>query len=334
MNKTDNSRIWLAVVNGYAASRKAGSSWRRVKEVLDKKGIDFHATMTGKAGNASELTFDACMAGYRRILAVGGDGTAHDVLNGIAAFVDWGLETGRDISFSDFTLGVIPLGSGNDWVKSLGIERNIVKAAEVLSSGVIVSQDVVRASMLDCSCLPERSEISVSYMVNVGGIGIDARVCSRVNALKSNGKSGKILYVTSLLKAISERVPVRAKVICDGKQVFDGAYLSMAFGVGKYSGGGMRQTPEACLDDGLLDVTVIPDLPLRRIAREVHRLFTGTFLKVPELVSCRGRSIEVYPYGDKAYEPVEVDGEVVGKVPVVFEVMQDQINVMTDLHRH
>ena len=176
MNKTDNSRIWLAVVNGYAASRKAGSSWRRVKEVLDKKGIDFHATMTGKAGNASELTFDACMAGYRRILAVGGDGTAHDVLNGIAAFVDWGLETGRDISFSDFTLGVIPLGSGNDWVKSLGIERNIVKAAEVLSSGVIVSQDVVRASMLDCSCLPERSEISVSYMVNVGGIGIDARV--------------------------------------------------------------------------------------------------------------------------------------------------------------
>lgn len=91
----------------------------------------------------------------------------------------------------------------------------------------------------------------------------------------------------------------------------------------------MRQTPEAVPDDGLLDMTLIPDLPLLRIAREVPRLFTGTFLKVPELISSRSRSITVYPYDPSCAEPVEVDGEVIGKIPVRFDVIPERINIIT-----
>ena len=122
-------------------------------------------------------------------------------------------------------------------------------------------------------------------------------------------------------------------MICDDRIVFDGAYFSMAFGVGKYSGGGMRQTPEAVLDDGLLDMTIIPELPMRRIAREAPRLFTDTFLKVPELVTSKSKTITICPYGSDELEPIEIDGEVVGRGDVRFEVLDGQINIMTGLRQ-
>ena len=324
MDVSDRSTIWFAVINGYAASKKASSKWTKAEERMKARGMVFHGCRTGKSGNAMEITFDACMAGYRRFIAVGGDGTVHDVLNGIAAYVDSHARSG----FSDFTLGVIPVGSGNDWIKSTGVPKDICKAVDILEASVVRPQDVVRLSVFDFDSLPQKKELAVSYMANIGGIGIDARVCEKVNALKTQGKRGKILYVTSLLRAISERKPALARVECDGKTVFDGAYLSMAFGVGKYSGGGMRQTPAAVLDDGLLDMTIIPDLPLKRIAREVPRLFTGTFLKVPELVVSKSKVITVIPYDMGCSEPVEVDGEVVGKVPVEFRVLDSQINIV------
>lgn len=328
MSKVENATIWFAVINGYAASRKAGAMWKKAEELLNEKGVRFHGTRTGKAGNAAELTFDACLAGYRRFIAVGGDGTVHDVLNGIAGFVDWCKASGRSVRISDFTLGVLPLGSGNDWIKSLGIRHDISAAVDVIMRGATSRQDVVRVTSLDPACLPQEREVSVSYMINVGGVGLDARVCESVNAKKKEGKRGRILYVTSLLEAISRRVPSDVKVFCDGREVFDGAYLSIAFGIGKYSGGGMRQTPEAVLDDGLLDMTIIPDIALGRIAREVPRLFTGSFLKVPELTVCKGKIFTVLPYGNVSGEPVEVDGEVIGKSPVRLEVLEDQISIL------
>lgn len=327
MDNCDKSMIWHAVVNVFAASKKAASLWEKAEELLKAEGIAFHSRKTGRTGNATELTFDACVAGYRRFLAVGGDGTVHDVLDGIGAFIEWQAQSGGTLDFSDFTLGVIPVGSGNDWIKSTGVPRDMASAVGLVARGCIGRQDVVKVSVLDICGSSERM-LAATYMANVAGVGIDARVCERVNMKKKQGLRGRKLYVTSLIHAIRNRVPAYAKVVCDGCEMFAGAYLSMAFGVGKYSGGGMRQTPEAVLDDGLVDVTIIPDLPLLRIAREVPRLFTGTFLKVPELAVSRGHTVTVYPYNESA-EPVEVDGEVVGKAPVRFEVMDSQINIVT-----
>ncbi len=329
MEVKDRSKVWFAVLNVFAASKQATKRWAVAEKRLKERGIVYHGNRTGRSGNAMEITFDACVAGYRKFIAVGGDGTVHDVLNGIAAFIDNSIEYGNDIPFSDFTLAAIPVGSGNDWIKSIGVPKDVAQAVDVLQDGACGLQDVVRVSLLDTS---ER-EIARSYMANIGGIGIDARVCERVNALKKQGRRGRILYVTSLFEAIRDRMPKKAKVICDGQTVFDGPYFSMAFGVGKYSGGGMRQTPEAVLDDGLVDVTIIPELPLKRIATQVYRLFTGTFLKVPELIASKCKSVTVKPYGTTELEPVEVDGEVIGRGDVRFEIVPTQINIMKGLHR-
>ena len=224
-------------------------------------------------------------------------------------------------------MAVLPVGSGNDWVKSVGVSRDIQQAVSCIAAGITGKQDVAKVSMLDASDL-NAEPLSVSYMSNVGGVGLDARVCEIVNRKKERGKRGKKLYVTALLYCIRHRVPIRAKVVCDGVEVFSGKYLSIAFGIGKYSGGGMRQTPDAVMDDGMLDVTVIPDIPIWKIAKEVPKLFTGKFNTVDVLTLAKCREVYVLPEGEADAEPVEVDGEVVGRAPVRMEILDQQINVI------
>lgn len=314
---------WLAIVNVFAASKKAGSVWKRAAACLEDAGVSYKAEFTGGKYNANELSRKAAERGYRKFIAVGGDGTVHDVLNGIAEYA----MSEAEVSLSDFTLTVIPVGSGNDWIKSVGASTDIQQAVSYIAAGVTGVQDVVKVSVLDSSDL-SAEPLFVSYMSNVGGVGLDARVCEIVNRNKEQGKRGKKLYVSALLYCIRHRVPIRAKVICDGQLLFTGRYLSMAFGIGKYSGGGMRQTPAAVMDDGLLDITIIPDIPIWTIAKEAYKLFTGNFLTIKEVVPATCREVYILPESESDAEPVEVDGEVIGRAPVHMEVLQQQINII------
>ena len=310
---------WLVVVNVFAASKQAGSVWKKAAAMLDAASVPYVAKFTGGADNAMTISRKAAHAGYRKFVAVGGDGTIHDVLNGIADYVS----SSEGLSLSDFTMAVLPVGSGNDWIKSTGVPRDLRKAVDLIAQGKIAKQDVVKVSILE-----DGEVLSDTYMANIGGVGLDARTAEIVNRKKEQGKRGKKLYVSALIYCIKHRVPIRAKVICDGNVIFDGKYLSMAFGTGKYSGGGMRQTPLAVMDDGLLEVVVIPDISMWTIARKAPRLFTGTFHKVDVLTQARCREVLVLPYGQADAEPVEVDGEIVGRAPVKMTVLPDQLNIV------
>ena len=314
---------WMAVVNVFAASRKAGSVWKRAAAMLEEAGVSYKARFTGGEFNATALSQKSASEGYRKFIAVGGDGTIHDVLNGIGKYV----ASAEGVSFSDFTVAVIPVGSGNDWVKSVGIPRDIRAAVRLIAEGNLRKQDVVKVSLLDAADL-DAAPLVDSYMANIAGVGLDARVCEIVNRKKEQGKRGKKLYVSALLYCICHRVPVRASIVCDGVEVFNGKYLSISFGTGRFSGGGMRQTPLAVIDDGLTDVTVIPDIPLTIIAKEVPKLFTGTFHKVDVLTQARCRKVTVIPAKEADAEPVEVDGEVIGRGPVSMEVIDGQLNII------
>ena len=311
--------IWLIVVNVFAASKKAGELWRRAESLLKQEDIAYECRYTGDSGNACRIAEDSSREGYRKFVAVGGDGTVHDVLNGIMSFVD---SPENESSLEDFYLSVLPMGSGNDWIKSLGIPCDVKKLVGLMAEGSFGRQDVVKVALLGDG----GSAKSVSYMANVGGVGIDADVCRIVNVNKKMGMSGKILYVKALIQCLMKRVPVVARVFCDGEEVFHGKYFSIAFGIGKYSGGGMRQTADALMDDGLLDMTLIPELGAWTIAKEAPKLFTGTFTKIKKLVVKRAKKIVVVPDDGRPY--VEVDGEVIGTAPMSLEIMGPQINVL------
>lgn len=317
--------VWFAVVNPHAGSGKTLSHWKKAEALLQQKGIRYECRTTDCKSHAEEMAYTAASEGFRRFIAVGGDGTVHEVLDGIMHCITDSVFKGEKVSLADFTLAVIPIGSGNDWIRSHHIPYDVGKAVDLIAEGSFSMQDVVRISNLD-SGDPDRI-LGISYMINIGGIGLDARICQRVNAQKDAGRSGKLLYVNSLIYNLVRFRPFHVSVECDGRPVYEGKCLSMAFGTGRYSGGGFRQTPQAVMDDGLTDVSIIRPIRFHRIAEGVFRLLNGTFLKYREVISCRARSILVSQSGPDS-EIMEVDGEIVGRMPLRLDVLPDKIRVL------
>ena len=310
----DKSKIWKVIANPHAASGKMMRSWKKAARLMQEAGIAMDVDFTQRKRHAVELARAAVGEGYRRFLAVGGDGTAHELLEGIATAV---LPEGK---LSDYTLGVLPVGSGNDWAKGHHLSHRIEDWVPLLENESFGRQDIVEIT----------SGGKKSYMLNVGGIGFDAMVCRQVNACKDRGRSGKFLYVQSLLYNIFRYKPSPVCVKADGREVYRGPFYSIAFAIGPYCGGGMRQCPGAVFDDGWLDMTLVPRLPLMTLLTKMPRLFTGTLDKVKQLVFVKGKSFEIDVLAGTE-EMMEADGEIVAATPIHLAIVPEKINIVSML---
>ena len=305
---------WYFIVNPRAGSGKTMSQWVPAERLLEQKGVPFVTAMTDYKKHAVELAREAAAAGYRRIAAVGGDGSLHEVLGGICS---WCADTGAPVE--DFYLAVVPIGSGNDWIKSCRVPNDVEAVVDLIARGSFGRMDIVRGNFADGR---------IAYMANVGGIGFDSHVCERVNRQKERGMRGKMIYLDGLRHTMLHLKPINILVDADGQTVFSGAAFSLAMGNGCYSGGGMRQVPLALNDDGLLDYMIVPKAKLRAMVKEIPRLFAGTAHESELIRSGRCRSIRIAPMDVQAQDIVEFDGEIVGRMPVVVELTGRQINVL------
>ena len=311
---TDTSREWYFIVNPRAGSGKTMSEWVPAEKKLEKLGVPYVTAYTDHKRHATALAREAAAEGYRRIAAVGGDGSLHETLTGICQWCD---ETGTPAS--EFTLGVVPIGSGNDWIKSTGVPHDTSDTVSLLAKESFGQMDVVKVR-----CSGDK----VCYMANVGGVGFDSHVCQRVNEKKEAGMRGKRIYLNALYHTILSLAPINIRVVADGQEVFSGSCYSVALGNGRYSGSGMRQCPAADLDDGLLDVTIIPRVSLPAIVPELPRLFNGTLNESKKVVTVRCSSLAIMPMDEEACDIIEVDGEIEGRLPLSIEMEGRKIGIL------
>ena len=308
------SDCYFFIVNPRAGSGKTMYEWLPAERRLKRLGIPCDIAMTDHKRHATALAQHAAAEGYRRIIAVGGDGSLHEVFNGICR---WCAATG--VPTEDFLIGVVPIGSGNDWIRSLGVPNDTTEVVNMIhrrSSGVM---DVMRV---------KSSGGKTAYMANIGGVGFDSHVCKRVNTQKESGRRGRLIYLNSLKYTIFNLKSIYISVVADGEVVFTGLCYSVAFGNGKYSGSGMRQVPLAVMDDGLLDYTIIPKTPLLKVVRELPRLFNGTLHQSEYVISGKCRSLQIVPMDEQSGDIFELDGEIEGWLPMSIEVTGHQINVI------
>ncbi len=302
---------WFAIVNPVAGKGRGLEDWPLITKLLRDNHIAFDFVFSERKYHAVELTVEAVNQGYRRIIVVGGDGTVHEVINGI--FIQTQVPTGQVL------VSVIAVGTGNDWVRMYGIPRKYSEAIKAIVRGHSFLQDVGDISFYKSSYHQHR------YMANVAGIGFDAYVNRKYNQLKEEGKKGTMLYVFSTIKAIFGYRSRKVRIVVDGEEIFNGKLFSGAVGIGRYNGGGMRQTPEAIADDGLYDLTIIRSMSRLRVILHFMALYNGKIYKVPKVSLHRGRRISIQAMPESA---IEIDGEAVGYSPFEFDIVDRAVRVV------
>ena len=314
MNDENNDR-WLVVVNPQASVGKARRDWPDIKHILEEEGCDFDYVFTERIGHGVEITKQHMENhGYHKLMAVGGDGTINEVVNGIFSQ--------KRFNTNEVTLGVIPVGTGNDWGRMFEYPNDYHKIVKILKAGKPFMHDIGRVSYQSNDGMTER------YFINTAGIGFDQVVAAKTNYMKMQGKGGKINYLWSLITCFFSYKIVPVKITMDDDMIFNDMVFSLSLGNCRYTGGGFMQTPKALPDDGCLDLTIIRNIPIFKAIRNIPNLYNGSFVdKLKEVSSYRGKKIIIESKNNKTL-PIETDGEILGNAPFEFSVIPQALQVI------
>ncbi len=295
----------LVVANPNAAAGGVGKRWsNHVRDVHACFGV-YETAFTDAAGHATELVRKAIADGFERIIAVGGDGTVNEVVNG---FVDAASNVAKA------ELGIFPLGTGGDFARSIGM-RDIAPAeiAKSLSSRAIDLGQV-------------RGGGQTRHFINIASLGSSARVVDKVNAT-SKRFGAKASFIAGTLKGMAAHKNQRVRLRIDDSFEEEMLVNTIAIANGRFFGGGMMIAPEARLDDGQLEVVVLGDIGVGFFVRHSSKVYAGTHTSLPEVRVLRGAHVVVTPVSS-GESLVECDGESAGKVPVDVDVLPRCLNVV------
>jgi YegS/Rv2252/BmrU family lipid kinase len=310
MNHSNDQNEWLVVVNPNAGNGRGEKDWSKISEQLKKENISYTVYFTERKGHAIELTLEAIGAGFRKIITVGGDGTLNEVLNGVYS--------NNSCPPTEIVLALIPVGTGNDWGRMFGIPLDYPRAVKIISADKRMLHDVGLISFFN------GKEKKNRYFINIAGLGFESVVVRKTNFQKDNGHGGKLIYFYNLLTSLLAYKNTMAWVTIDSETTQVNVF-SINIGNGRYCGGGMRQTPDALPDDGLLDVTVINGMGKFEIIRNLKILYDGTILSHPKIEGYKCKNIKV---SSDSIMYIEADGESLGHTPAEFTIIPAGINIV------
>ena len=275
----------MRVILNPAARHGAGRRLRPlIERELESRRLAFDIVITEGPGHAVELAREAADAGIERVIAAGGDGTVHEVVNGLMSS-----------PLSPPALGLIPIGTGNDFVKMIPGTATRTQAFGTLAGGCESPVDVGVA----------RWEGGSEHFINAMGTGIDVEVVRQMR--RSGWMPGMAIYLAALLRALVHYRPIPITVAVDGVES-SGRIMIMAVCNGPSIGGSFRVCPDARPDDGVLDACVVRELPLHRIARVIPRVLRGTHAGQPGISMHRGARVMLSVDDDRPLH-FQLDGE-------------------------
>ncbi len=285
------------IVNPKAGRGKAQIAIPIIHRVFASRKIEFDIYVTEGPGDATDEAQRAAQRGYDAVISAGGDGTANEVVNGIA---------GHDI-----TLGIIPCGSGNDLAISMEIPRDIEQACQIILAGKTRKRDLGR--VID------------RYFANAVGVGFDAQVARTVNKhLKNFPIRGVPLYTLAILKTLLQYQGCEARITIDDKTVINLHPLLIAVGIGRTYGGGIPIVPHAIADDGLYDICTVEALGSLEAITKLPKALKGTHIDDPKATITRGSHVRIQL---STVMPLHMDGEVFEADSMEFSIIPGGLRV-------
>ncbi len=281
------------VVNPAAGGGRTRRVWARLRETAARHAPGCGVAETRGPGEATVLARRAAMEGWTLVVAVGGDGTLNEVVNGLARAE---RETGP-------ALGAIVTGRGRDACRNLGLPTDPLAALDRALAGAEIRVDLGVVRWADGR---ER------YFLNAAGVGFDAVVAQRAASWRWHGT---VPYVAAILESLGAHRPTPAVIEAGGRPVWSGRLTMAVVANGAHYGGGMKIAPAADPTDGVLDLVVLGDLGRFELLRWLPEVYRGTHVRNPKVTVRRERSVTI-----KAELPVHTDGEAAGHGPVTISV--------------
>jgi YegS/Rv2252/BmrU family lipid kinase len=300
---------WTMVVcNPVSGSGKGRACLAVVRRALDDAGVTYAYDVTRGRGHAAQLARSAVCSGCSAVVAIGGDGTFFEVVNGVMnpAEVDGGQEPSR------VAVGLVQAGRGSDFGRSIGVPADMEEASERLLDGRTRVIDLGFATFLGFDG-KERSR----YFANAAGLGFDGEVTLRANAGPRIFGS-TIPYLNSLVRTLIKYRNKRISVKLDGAEPWSAVANSIVIANGQYFGGGMKIAPDAHLSDGLLNITLLGDLGKVDLIRNLPRVYDGSHVTHPKVRILSARNVEIT---SPERVLLQADGEVLGTAPASFRVV-------------
>ena len=302
---------WITIVNKAAGGGKAEKAWPRISQLLDQYQISFEPHFTNRRLHASIIARNKIKEGYSKIIVVGGDGTMNEVINGV--FAQGRLQT------TEVMLGMISVGTGNDWARMFNIPSDYEGAIQTIKQQKTFIQDAGLVSYR------KNGKEWKRYFINIAGLGFGARVVERTNRMKERGKSGPMLYFynmfLSLLRYKSQKADIEIDGTCFARRIF-----ALNVGIGKYNGGGMIPLPHAVADDGFYSITLIKKVGKLTLLANIKRLYNGSIAKHSKVETYLAKSVQI---DSSPRLKVETDGETLGHGPVSFQIIPRSVRVVS-----
>jgi YegS/Rv2252/BmrU family lipid kinase len=301
----------LLVVNPRSAAGSTGRRWPAIERTLRSSlNCSFDIAFTERPNHATAIARERA-PDYPRVIALGGDGTVNEVVNGLIA--------DDRLLNPALAFGVIPRGTGADFVKTLGIPRDLEKAARRAASGAVHEVDVGKVRYRT----PEGGE-AIRYFINECSVGMGAAVCERVNR-SSKRLGGRLTFLWGIILTVPGHRDQLVRLTLDGGPTDEIVVSNMWVANGAYSGGGIHMAPHARLDDGLLDVVNIGHMGFLERITQFPKLRSGAFVERPQVAYLNARRVEMEA---DAPAPIETEGEPIGTLPATFELIDERLKVV------
>lgn len=306
----------LFIINPRSGHGKTLKTWAEARSHLASSRIEFTERITTRAGEATAIARDALTSGIERVVAVGGDGTLNEVLNGY-------LTSSGEAVNQSAALGLIPSGTGSDFRRTIGL-RGWRDALDVCIAGRTRSIDAARVWFKD-----EQGNDASRFFINLASFGLGGDVSELVNRWRDRWPlwlGGHARFAAAAIGALNRYKNVAVKITLDGESQHRIETNLFIVANGRFAGGGMMLAPHAELDDGLLDVVLTDRATRLDVIRELPRIRRGGYLKNPKVTELRAREVSI-----DAAEPVRIDldGDMIGSTPAVIVALPREIRFLT-----
>ncbi|MEY2920377.1 MAG: hypothetical protein RL261_1682 [Pseudomonadota bacterium] len=281
-----------------------------MEQALRQAGLAYDVEWTTGPGDGARLAAEAWRRGCRRLLVAGGDGSLHDVVNGLMRARRAHGDATCTVSPRAPTVVPLPLGTGNDWARSLGLPTDPTALAAIVRRDQAVPHDVGRIDFESSG----GTAAQTCWFINVAGAGFDAHVIERMPARTPS----RFAYLAGALRELARYRSPAFRLTADDDRDAVASRLLLAFVAnGQYCGGRMHVAPAARQDDGAFDLVTIADVGLLRALPKLAKLYGGNLLRDPLV---QHRLVTKLRIDAEPAAGIEADGQFVGRTPAVISV--------------